>query len=243
MRPHQDVHGDFGDEEVPGDDWGREPRVKGPAWWGGPQWGRPQWGVHAHPRAYASGLGTWAGLGSGPGWFFGTPRRGRSTWGRARRGDVRSAVLALLAERPMHGYEIMGELSERTEGLWRPSPGSIYPALQALQNEGLVTADVDDPGGKRRYSLTDKGRAAASALGQAPWEDVAAGVSPNARALRRAVAKLMPVVGQVFMNGGPYQYEQAIKVLDDARQKLYAVLAEGEPPQATPASGPTAEPD
>jgi DNA-binding PadR family transcriptional regulator len=141
----------------------------------------------------------------------------------------------------MHGYEIIGELSERTEGFWRPSPGSVYPALQALENEGLVTADVDDPGGKRRYSLTDKGRAAASALGQAPWEDVTAGVSPNARALRRAVGKLMPVVGQVVTNGGPHQYEQAIRVLDDARQKLYAVLAEGEPPEATPSQPATGQ--
>ena len=75
-----------------------------------------------------------------------------------RRGDIRSAILALLAERPMHGYEIIGELTERTDGLWRPSPGSIYPTLQLLEDEGLVTAQADEAGGKRRYALTEEGR-------------------------------------------------------------------------------------
>ncbi len=100
------------------------------------------------------------------------PARGGRPWGRARRGDVRSAILALLAERPMHGYEIIGELSDRTEGLWRPSPGSIYPTLQLLEDEGLVTVQPDDAGGKKRFSLTEEGRRAAAevAKGQAPWE-------------------------------------------------------------------------
>jgi DNA-binding PadR family transcriptional regulator len=143
---------------------------------------------------------------------------------------VRSAILALLAERPMHGYEIIGELSERTEGLWRPSPGSIYPALQLLEDEGLVSAEADEPSGKRRYLLTEQGRAAAASLpqGRAPWEEVAAGVTPSARAMRHAVAQLMPVVAQVGMNGGPHEYQEAVKVLDEARRRLYAVLA-GEP--------------
>ena len=76
------------------------------------------------------------------------PARRRPSLGPARRGDVRSAILALLAERPMHGYEIIAELSERTEGLWRPSPYSIYPTLQLLEDEGLVTAQADDGGGR-----------------------------------------------------------------------------------------------
>ncbi len=90
--------------------------------------------------------GEWAGFGPGPG--FGPPpkvmrRRVRGAGGRrgARRGDVRAAVLALLAERPMHGYEMIQELESRTDGMWRPSPGSIYPTLQLLEDEGLVSAE------------------------------------------------------------------------------------------------------
>ncbi len=140
-------------------------------------------------------LGRWAaGAAGGTG--------GGRPWGRARRGDVRSAILALLAERPMHGYEIIAELSERTEGLWRPSPGSIYPTLQLLEDEGLISVQSDDAGGKKRFSLTEEGQQAAAevAKGQAPWEQVAAGAPAGARALRHAMGRLMPVVGQVAMS-------------------------------------------
>jgi DNA-binding PadR family transcriptional regulator len=219
----------------------------------GPEWGRGRRG----PRGGGWSGPPWAGPGEGPGspddmaggpnrmWFYGGPfgpgapgaqgagmgrgwgRPGARPWGRARRGDVRSAILALLNERPMHGYEIIGELSDRTEGLWRPSPGSIYPTLQLLEDEGLVVAQVDDSAGKRRYNLTEAGQGAAAevAKGPAPWEEVAAGAPVGARTLRHAVAKLMPVVGQVGMSGGPREYEEAAKVLDDARRRLYAILA------------------
>ena len=76
--------------------------------------------------------------------------------GRARRGDIRAAILALLAERPMHGYEVIRELSERTGGVWEPSPGSIYPTLQLLEDEALVSVEESD--GRKQYSLTDQGR-------------------------------------------------------------------------------------
>jgi DNA-binding PadR family transcriptional regulator len=127
----------------------------------------------------------------------------------------------------MHGYEIIAELSQRTEGLWRPSPGSIYPTLQLLEDEGLIVAQSDDAGGKRRFSLTEEGREAAAevAKGQAPWEQVAAGAPAGARALRHAVGRLMPVVGQVAMSGGLREYEEAAKILDEARRRLYALLA------------------
>jgi len=171
-------------------------------------------------------------------------RPGARPWGRARRGDVRSAILALLNERPMHGYEIIGELSDRTEGLWRPSPGSIYPTLQLLEDEGLVVAQIDDSAGKRRYNLTEEGQRAAAevAKGPAPWEEVAAGAPVGARALRHAVAKLMPVVGQVGMSGGPREYEEAAKVLDDARRRLYAVLAGEQAGRAGPDTAEGASP-
>ena len=129
---------------------------------GGPPGRQARCQGHGVPQVALTGC---AFRGSGPGPGGGGPWGGRGggrgggrSWGRARRGDIRSAILALLAERPMHGYEIIGELSERTEGLWRPSPGSIYPTLQLLEDEGLVTAQSEEGGGKRRYSLTDDGR-------------------------------------------------------------------------------------
>jgi DNA-binding PadR family transcriptional regulator len=127
----------------------------------------------------------------------------------------------------MHGYEIIAELSQRTEGLWRPSPGSIYPTLQLLEDEGLITVQSDDAGGKKRFSLTEEGQRAAAEVAKspAPWEQVAAGAPAGARALRHAVGRLMPVVGQVAMSGGLQEYEEAVKILDEARRRLYAVLA------------------
>ena len=232
MNPHDQ----FNEQEPPEEAWGHGPRfkVKGGNWWGGPAWAGP-WAAQAHGHAHfgPGGPPPWAGLGPNMTWFFGGPRRGRGGWGGSRRGHVRSAILALLAERPMHGYEIIGELSERTEGFWRPSPGSIYPALQALGDDGLVTAETDESG-KRRYSLTEKGRAAATAVGQAPWEDVTAGVTTDARDLRHAAGQLMRAMAQVAMNGGPHQYQQGVRVLDEARRRLYAILAEGEPEQGAP---------
>ena len=94
----------------------------------------------------------WATFGGpGPGGF----RRRGGGGGRARRGDVRAAILALLQERPMHGYEIITELASRTADVWRPSPGSVYPTLQLLEDEGLVNSV--ESAGKRRFSLTAEG--------------------------------------------------------------------------------------
>ena len=126
--------------------------------------------------------------------------------------------------------------------MWRPSPGSIYPTLQLLEDEGLVSAFADE-GGKKRFSLTDDGRRAAAivAKGPAPWEQVAAGAPAGARALRHAVSRLMPVVGQVAMSGGLREHEEAAKVLDDARRRLYAVLAGDQVRGATTANPESAE--
>ncbi len=90
--------------------------------------------------------------------------------GRMGRGDVRAAVLAILTEEPMHGYQIIRAIEERSGGMWKPSPGSVYPTLQVLADEGLVTAV--ESAGKKTYSLTDAGRAAAETAPDvsAPWE-------------------------------------------------------------------------
>ena len=112
------------------------------------------------------------------------PGRGRGG-PRARRGDVRAAALALLAERPMHGYEMIKEIEERTEGAWTPSAGSIYPTLQLLEDEGLISGQEIE--GKRRFTLTDSGRAEQESRSgeQTPWDAVRAGAAPEQFQLAR----------------------------------------------------------
>lgn len=145
---------------------------------------------------------------------------------RVGRGDVRAAVLAILAEKPMHGYQIIQEIEARSDGAWKPSPGSVYPTLQLLADEGLVAAE--ESGGKKTYSLTDAGRAEASAAeGQsAPWEAAGSRDSGRATALPKAGAKLAQAAAQVGRGGTPEQVAQAVEVLDEARRKLYSILAQ-----------------
>lgn len=144
---------------------------------------------------------------------------------RARRGDVRSAILRLLSEQPMHGYQIIQELSERSGGAWNPSAGSIYPALQLLADEGLITAE--ETAGKRVYSLTDAGTASVAETAEqpAPWED-AAQSGTGVAGLREASAKLMPALMQIGRSGSADKIGAAIEILNDTRKKLYAILAE-----------------
>lgn len=144
---------------------------------------------------------------------------------RARRGDVRTAILRLLSESPMHGYQIIQELSARSEGAWSPSAGSIYPTLQQLADEGLVTAQ--ESAGKKVFSLTETGAAlvAETAEQPAPWEE-AAQSNTDASNFREAAGKLMPALFQIGKNGTPEQIEAAVEIVNDARKKLYAILAE-----------------
>ena len=149
---------------------------------------------------------------------------------RAGRGDVRAAILALLSEEPMHGYQIMRELGERSGGVWRPSPGSIYPTLQQLEDEELVRPETGD-GGRRVFTLTDAGREAQSAAagGPAPWEEVGAEGDASALELRDLVGQVMGAARQVVHAGEAAQIAQAKDVLRDARRKLYRILAEDSP--------------
>ena len=145
---------------------------------------------------------------------------------RVGRGDVRAAVLAILAEKPMHGYQIIQEIETRSDGAWKPSPGSVYPTLQLLSDEGLVAAE--ESGGKKTYSLTEAGRAeAAAADGQsAPWEAFGSRDTGRTSALPKAGAKLAQAAAQVGRGGTPEQVAQAVEVLDEARRKLYSILAQ-----------------
>jgi DNA-binding PadR family transcriptional regulator len=155
--------------------------------------------------------------------------RGRGR-GRRGRGDVRAAILALLAERPMHGYEMIQELEARTGGVWRPSPGSVYPTLQLLEDEGLITGEEGE--GRRRFTLTDAGRAEAERQGQAPWEQVTAGVAPAAWNLRDAIAQTAQAAWSVGAAGTEAQQARALEILNDARRRLYTILAEADGPEA-----------
>jgi DNA-binding PadR family transcriptional regulator len=144
---------------------------------------------------------------------------------RMGRGDVRAAVLALLAEGPMHGYQIIHEIEERSGGAWKPSPGSVYPTLQLLADEGLIRAEESN--GRKTYSLTDEGRQTAAAADQpAPWEASSAQDSGRATALPKAGIELAQAAAQVGRTGSPEQVKKAVAVLEEARRKLYAILAE-----------------
>ena len=131
----------------------------------------------------------------------------------------------LLSERAMHGYEIIQELAERTNGVWKVSPGSVYPTLQLLEDEGLVIAEED--GGKRRYSLTESGHAAATEIpaGKSPWEEVMEGIDPAAVKLRETAAQLMGAVIQIGQVGTVDQRVEATTLLDETRRRLYGILA------------------
>ncbi len=155
------------------------------------------------------------------------PRYGRGRGGpRARRGDVRAAILALLAERPMHGYEMIKEIEERTEGAWTPSAGSIYPTLQMLEDEGLIRGEESD--GKRRFTLTETGAAqqAEKAGEQTPWDAVKADAAPEQINLADSMKKLHHSIAQVFKAGDVGQQKRVRELLDQTRRKIYAILAE-----------------
>jgi DNA-binding PadR family transcriptional regulator len=178
-------------------------------------------GRHRHGRRH--GPPGFGGPPFGPGFGRGGPR--------ARRGDVRAAMLVLLAEEPRNGYGLMQEIERRSGGAWRPSPGSVYPALQQLEDEGLVRAQ--ESGGRRLFELTDEGRAYVEGnreeLGT-PWEEVGGG-GPQAAELRTLIFGVGAAVMQVVQAGTEEQVQAAAKVLEEARRSLYRILAEDEPPE------------
>lgn len=196
--------------------------------------GPPHAGGHRHG---GPGGGHEFGPGFGRGWDVG-PGRGRGFGGRrAGRGEIRAAILLLLAEQPRHGYQIITELAERSEGRWRPSPGAVYPALAQLQDEGLVS--LSDDGGRRLADLTDAGRTFVDEhrdeLGT-PWESVG-GRPTHGRELFAAFRALAGAVEQVARTGTPAQAEAARAAVDRARREVYLVLAGDEPQSGTASEG------
>lgn len=153
--------------------------------------------------------------------------------GRAARGDIRAAILVLLNEKPSHGYQIIQELEARSGGTWRVSPGSVYPTLQQLEDEGLVR-EATSESGRRVYELTDEGRAEAARLGagRAPWDEVAGAVGDDYVELRNLVLGLVAATWQVAHAGGAQQLTEAKDILRDARRRLYLLLADETPSPA-----------
>ncbi len=144
---------------------------------------------------------------------------------RAGRGEVRSAVLALLAEQPMHGYQIIHEIEERSGGSWKPSAGSVYPTLQLLADEGLISAEESN--GRKIYSLTEAGREeAAAGDASAPWESTGPTSGGGFAALPKAGIELAQAAAQVGRTGTSKQVQEAVTVLNEARRRLYAILAQ-----------------
>jgi DNA-binding PadR family transcriptional regulator len=186
-------------------------------------------GGHRH-RHGPRGGGPFGGFGPG-GFGPGGPRgRGR----KARRGDIRTAALLLLNEEPRNGYQIMQEVEERSDGVWRPSPGSTYPALQQLEDEGLIRAQELD--GRKLFQLTDAGREYVKERGEdkpAPWEQMSGDVSDQAHELGRLIREVASAFTQIVRTGSEAQMGEARKVLTATRKDLYRILADGDPEAAS----------
>jgi DNA-binding PadR family transcriptional regulator len=155
---------------------------------------------------------------------------------RARRGDVRAAILDVLQGEPLNGYQVISAISERTGGAWKPSPGSVYPTISQLEDEGLVEAD--DERGRRTLRLTDAGREYVAANADeldGVWKPFAEPLRPDGRpdggdfaTLKPEIGQVMNAVWQIISTGTDQQRRDAIDVLIETRRKLYGLLAEGD---------------
>ena len=160
----------------------------------------------------------------GPAGFGGPLGPGR----RAGRGDMRAAILTLLAEEPMHGYQIIQVISERSGGNWTPSPGSVYPTLQQLEDEGLIEPAASESG-RRVFALTEAGKEAQTAdTTPAPWEEAVDDADNDLVELRDLVHQVLAATRQVAQAGTQAQVKGAQDVLRTARKGIYKLLAEDE---------------
>ena len=125
----------------------------------------------------------------------------------------------------MHGYEMIQEIAERRNDLWKPSPGSVYPTLQLLVDEGLIVAGESD-GSKKLFELTEDGRAVAEKIETAPWDEIAEGVAPGQVNLRTAVRQLFGAVSQSAHAATDEQQKRITDVVNNARREIYQILGE-----------------
>jgi DNA-binding PadR family transcriptional regulator len=196
----------------------------GPGWdagWSGSAGGQ-SW-RHGGPPPWVQGLIGMAQAG-------GVAARGP----RVRRGDVRTAILDVLAVEPMNGYQIIQQIAERSGGAWKPSPGSVYPTVQQLEDEGLVEGTTDG-GGRRVLRLTDAGRQYVEDNPEEladTWRPFVEGEDPNqgeTHDLKPVIGQVMAAVWQVIASGTRQQQAEAAEILADTRRRLYGLLADGDP--------------
>lgn len=220
-------------------------------WAHGPEnpWAQHGWG--GGWQGWAGGPGHGSGRRGGPGgpppWLaglfgMGQPERARGP--RVRRGDVRSAILDALRtaaerEEPINGYQVIQQIADRSNGAWRPSPGSVYPTIQQLQDEGLVEEDQER--GRRTLRLTAAGTTYVTEHAD-ELDAVWAPFERRERAEREAgadfsdlkpeIGQVMGAVWQIITQGSDQQRRAAIDILVETRRKLYGVLADGDEPEA-----------
>jgi DNA-binding PadR family transcriptional regulator len=244
--------GDWGPPSPGGPEWGPRPgrggRHGGPGFGGGPGWGPGGPGRHGGPGGPRWGRpedveGTFPfppfgpgdprerfGPGGGPWERFGPGFKRGGRGSRARKGDVRAAILDLFAEeegRTWNGYQLIQEIPARTDGAWRPSPGSVYPALQQLVDEGLI-APLGE-GRRRLFELTEAGRTYAQEHAdqlRASWDAAAGMTDDDAIAFRDLMRQVVMAVMEVRRAGSADQVAQARAVLSQARKSLYLILAQ-----------------
>jgi DNA-binding PadR family transcriptional regulator len=189
----------------------------------GQAWGS-SWGHQHRGGPWGAGPPPWvAGL-------FGMTQHGHVRGPKVRRGDVRAAILDVLAVEPMNGYQIIQQIAERSGGAWKPSPGSVYPTLQQLEDEGLVEGSEAE--GRRTVRLTEEGR---TYVAEHPeeladtWRSFDEPAATGSADFKPLIGQVMAAVWQIIMSGNQQQQAEAAEILSETRRKLYGLLAEGEP--------------
>ncbi|MCW2833060.1 MAG: PadR family transcriptional regulator [Nocardioides sp.] len=213
--------------------WDLRFQQHGSSWqgWDGAQRGRrPGGGGHGGPPPWVQGLLGWGMPGATP----------SAPGPRARRGDVRLAILSVVSDavsrnEPVNGYQVIQQIAERSDGAWRPSPGSVYPTIQQLQDEGLV--EVDDERGRKTLRLTEEGQSYVAAHPGdlegvwAPFQRASQrATSGTSGDLKSEIGQMMSAVWQIVTQGTDGQRKAAIGVLVDTRRALYGILADGAAP-------------
>lgn len=196
--------------------------MHGAHWRGRGGQGFAPWMMFGH---WSGGRAPWGA----PPWVGGPGGPGRWRGPRARRGDVRAAILAVLAERSANGYQIIQEIADRSDGIWKPSPGSIYPTLQQLEDEGLVRAAEE--GGRKVFHLTDDGRTYVAEHADevsAPWAAMTTPDDEDEQNLKPLIGQTAAALWQIMATGSADQQGRARTVLSDTRRKLYGILADGD---------------
>jgi DNA-binding PadR family transcriptional regulator len=198
-------------------------------------------GGHGHGPGWHGGWSNWSdlnsrGRGGPPPWLagiFGLVPQDRPQRPRAKRGDVRAAILDVLAVEPLNGYQVIQQIAERTGGQWKPSPGSVYPTISQLEDEGLITGDDERA---RTLRLTPEGETYVAehpdelAAVWAPFDgDVPVADGPDLSLLKSEAGQLMSAVWQILTNGTDQQRKDAMAVLIETRRKLYGLLADEDP--------------